>query len=38
MITRMYGRWIPDADPKAGYKAAALRGAADSLPDMTRNR
>ena len=26
MIIRVYGRWIPEADPNAGFKAAALWG------------
>ena len=30
MIARVYGRWIPDADPTAGEKAARQFGSKDS--------
>jgi integrase len=29
MIARVYGRWIPDADPNAGMRAAQVFGAVD---------
>lgn len=38
MIARVYGRWIPDADPNAGNKAAAIFGTNSSiLPASSAN-
>ena len=38
MIIRVYGRWIPEADPHAGSKAAALWKAPDDISTSRRNR